>query len=129
MSLFLKRIIRELIPEDNAGQRARIIQTYFRLLVKQGDYLSKLSENQREIFLPFTLPRLSDDLFWKKSTLHREVSQEQKHKRSLKQLSYTRSFIFFAILWKEESCRLTGYIRRYKAFKQFEQSAKNAPFF
>ncbi|SAM63418.1 Uncharacterised protein [Enterobacter kobei] len=79
MSLFKAYHQGELIPEDNAGQRARIIQTYFRLLVKQGDYLSKLSENQREIFT-FTLPRLSDDSILEKSTLHREVSQEQNIK-------------------------------------------------
>lgn len=118
----------ELIPEDNAGQRARIIQTYFRLLVKQGDYLSKLSENQREIFLPFTLPRLSDDLFWKKSTLHREVSQEQKHKRKSKTAVLHQKFYFLRDFVERRKLQINRLQQEIdKAFILFEQSAKNVP--
>lgn len=84
----------DLIPEDNIGQRARIIQTYFRLLVKQADYFSKLNADQREKFTPFALPRVSDDLFWKKSTLHRAVSQEQKNKRKSKTAVLHQKFYF-----------------------------------
>ncbi|HBJ6092522.1 TPA: site-specific integrase, partial [Escherichia coli] len=118
----------ELIPEDNAGQRARIIQTYFRLLVKQGDYLSKLSENQREIFLPFTLPCLSDDLFWKKSTLHREVSQEQKHKRKSKTAVLHQKFYFLRDFVERRKLQINRLQQEIdKAFILFEQSAKNVP--
>lgn len=118
----------DVIPEDNAGQRARIIQTYFRLLVKQGDYLSKLSADQRMLLSPFSLPRLSDDLFWKKSTLHREVAQEQKNKRKSKTAVLHQKFYFlrdFVERRKLQINRLHHEVIR--AFGQFEQSDKTAP--
>jgi hypothetical protein len=118
----------DVIPEDNASQRARTIQTYFRLLFKQGDYLSKLSQDQRALFSPFALPRLSDDLFWKKSTMHREVTQEQKNKRKSKTAVLHQKFYFirdFVERRKLQINRLNQEVIR--AFKKFEQSDKIAP--
>ncbi|MCC3735372.1 site-specific integrase [Rouxiella badensis] len=118
----------DIIPEDNVGQRARIIQTYFRLLIKQGDYFSKLNTDQREKFSPFALPRVSDDLFWKKSTLHREVSQDQKNKRKSKTAVLHQKFYFlrdFVERRKLQINRLHQEIQ--KAFKRFEKSGKKTP--
>lgn len=118
----------DLIPEDNIGQRARIIQTYFRLLVKQGDYFSKLNTDQREKFAPFALPHVSDDLFWKKSTLHRAVSQEQKNKRKSKTAVLHQKFYFlrdFVERRKLQINRLHQEIQ--KAFERFEKSGKKTP--
>ncbi|WP_224223565.1 hypothetical protein [Escherichia coli] len=84
----------DLIPEDNIGQRARIIQTYFRLLVKQADYFSNLNADQREKIYPLALPRVSDDLFWKKSTLPQGCLQEQKNKRKSKPAVLHQKFYF-----------------------------------
>jgi len=118
----------DIIPEDNAGQRARIIQTYFRLLVKQGDYLSKLSENQRITFSPFALPRLSDDLFWKKSTLHREVAQEQKNKRKSKTAVLHQKFYFLRDFVERRKLQINRLHQEVtQAFRRFELSGKTAP--
>ncbi|WP_455820084.1 tyrosine-type recombinase/integrase [Pseudomonas cerasi] len=116
----------DIIQEDNAGQRARFIQTYFRLLIKQGDYFSKLNDNQRMTYTPFALSRLSDDLFWKKSTLHREVAQDQKSKRKSKTAVLHQKFYFLRDFVERRKLQIN---RLYKevthAFEQFEQSDKN----
>ncbi|MBU3895398.1 site-specific integrase [Serratia rubidaea] len=118
----------DMIPEDNAGLRARVIQTYFRLLVKQGDYFSKLNEEQQMIFSPFALPRLSDDLFWRKSTLHREVAQEQKNKRKSKTAVLHQKFYFFRDFVERRKLQISRLHQEVtRAFRQFEQSDKMAP--
>lgn len=118
----------DIIPEDNAGQRARIIQTYFRLLIKQGDYLSKLSAEQRVTYSSFALPRLSDDLFWKKSTLHREVAQEQKNKRKTKTAVLHQKFYFLRDFVERRKLQINRLHQEVtQAFRRFEQSDKTVP--
>ena len=69
------------IPNETTAGRCRFLQTYFRLLRKQEDYVRKLTSEQHTEIEPFKLKRLQDDHFWNHSTLHGEVREDQKNRR------------------------------------------------
>ncbi|MGL6252359.1 MAG: tyrosine-type recombinase/integrase [Billgrantia desiderata] len=71
----------EVLPEEGTPKRGRFLQTYFRLLRKQEDYLLKLTPEQRRAVAPWKLIALKDDHFWHRSTIHREVRAEQRMRR------------------------------------------------
>ncbi|WP_136253677.1 tyrosine-type recombinase/integrase [Onishia niordana] len=71
----------EILPEEGTPKRSRFLQTYFRLLRKQEDYLLRLTPEQREAVATWKLIGLKDDHFWHRSTIHREVRADQKMRR------------------------------------------------
>jgi hypothetical protein len=71
----------EVLHNENIATRGRFLQTYFRLLRRQDDYLRKLTSEQKATFTPFLLRKVVDDHFWHHSTIHREVQSEQKARR------------------------------------------------
>jgi hypothetical protein len=71
----------KILLKENLAQRGRFLQTYFRLLRRQSDYLRKLTEGQRETFSPFLLRGVTDDHFWRHSVIHSEVRSDQITRR------------------------------------------------
>ncbi|SHF59328.1 site-specific integrase [Halomonas sp. M20] len=71
----------EILPEEGTPKRGRFLQTYFRLLRKQEDYLLRLTPKQRRAVVPWKLIGLKDDHFWHRSTLHRDVRTDQRMRR------------------------------------------------
>ena len=118
----------DVIKEDNTGQRARFIQTYFRLLLKQGDYFSRLNQEQEMIFSSFALPRLSDDLFWKRSTLHRDVTQKQKDKKKAKTAVLHQKFYFLRDFVERRKLQINLLHKEVnKAIQLFDFTDKKSP--
>jgi len=71
----------EVVPEEGSPKRGRFLQTYFRLLRKQEDYLLRLTPEQRRAVAPWQLSGLKDDHFWHRSTIHRDVRTDQRMRR------------------------------------------------
>lgn len=71
----------EVLPEEGTPKRGRFLQTYFRLLRKQADYLLRLTPEQRLAVVPWQLSGLKDDHFWHRSTIDKEVRAEQRMRR------------------------------------------------
>jgi len=74
----------KLLESHAIGKRFTFLQTYFRLLRRQKDYLRKLTAEQQSLFEPFLIRAVRDDHFWRTSTLARDISATQRAKRKAK---------------------------------------------
>src|SRR3546814_20719693 len=61
-----------LLTDEGAAKKGTFLQTYFRLLRRQKDYVRKLTGDQVVIFQEFFLPEVTDRDFWDKSTRSEE---------------------------------------------------------
>lgn len=66
----------KLLPNESQTVRARFVQSYFRLVRRQNEYLRKLTEDQINSIDSFLLVKVRDDHFWKNSKLSKAISNE-----------------------------------------------------
>jgi hypothetical protein len=73
--------MRKILDDISLATRGRFIQSYFRLVRRQKDYVRKLTHDQQEKLKPFMLAEIKDEHFWRYSTIHREVREDRKIRR------------------------------------------------
>ena len=112
------------LPEVATSIRTAWLQAYFRLLRKQEAYFERLTPEQARCLAPFQLRPVTSALFWRRSSLCRQLSDEQRGRRKAAAAAVHDKFYLFRNIAER---RLNQLVRLRQAFRDACDQARGNP--